>query len=82
MRADGWYIFVAGHLPWNVGPVGRWQRYTPSRANPSFYIERWMVGAYWDPIKDGRGRLLVNYEIDRSTDRRDNQLFIMAQVVF
>ena len=82
VRTDGWYIFVAGHLPWNVGPVGRWQRYTPSRANPSFYIEQWMVGAYWDPIRDARGRLLVNYEIDRSSDRRDNRLLIMAQAVF
>jgi len=79
---DGWYVLVAGHLPGRFGPIGRWQRYTENVAFPSLKVERWTAGAYWDALPKGRARLLLNYDFDRSTDRKDDSFNVMAQVVF
>jgi hypothetical protein len=79
---DGWYMLLAGHLPGRFGPIGRWQRYTENLAFPALKVERWTAGAYWDALPKGRARLLVNYEFDRSTARKDDGLYVMAQVVF
>jgi hypothetical protein len=79
---DGWYLLLAGHLPGRFGPIVRWQRYTENLAFPQVKIERWTAGAYWDALPKGRARLLVNYEFDRSTDRKDDGLYVMAQLVF
>jgi hypothetical protein len=81
VHAGGYYVLLWGRTPWNAAPIVRYQAYDPDLDAAGERISRFTVGGYYD-LLPVRARLLVNYDIDLSIDRRDNGLFVQAQVVF
>lgn len=79
--AAGAYLYAFAKTPWNLGPVARVEGYDPDRDRDGDLLRRWTLGAYYD-YKPVKARVLLNYELDHSTVRRDEALLVQTQVVF
>ncbi len=79
--AAGAYLYAYGKTPWNLGPVVRVEGFDPDRDANGDLQRRWTLGGYYDfrPIK---ARVILNYELDHSSVRRDDALLVQTQVVF
>ena len=79
--AAGAYVYAYGKTPWNLGPVARVEGFDPDRDLPGDLQRRWTLGGYYDfrPIK---ARVVLNYELDHSSVRRDDALLVQTQIVF
>jgi hypothetical protein len=81
IRSSGWYATAYGLLPGNFGPVFRAEAFDPNLDVPDDGRSLYTFGAYYD-VSPERVRLLLNYELDRSSVRQDDVLYAWTQVVF
>lgn len=79
--AAGAYLYAYAKTPWNLGPVARVEAFDPDRDANGDLQRRWTLGGYYDyrPIKV---RVILNYELDHSSVRRDDALLVQTQIVF
>ena len=81
VRSSGWYATAYGRLPGNFGPVVRAEAFDPNLDLPDDGRTLYTFGAYYD-LSPERVRLLLNYELERSSVRQDDVLYAWTQVVF
>jgi hypothetical protein len=73
-HSSGYYAMLVAKLPWNVGPVARFDVFDDFR--------RWTAGAFYG-LPGDRVRVLFNYEFWRDrAGRHDDKVYLWTQVVF
>ncbi len=76
----GGFVTLVGKLPGHAGPVARWEALDPDTGTGGDRIQRWTLGAWWEPV--AHLRLLADFELDRSDVRRDHLGIVWVQAMF
>lgn len=79
--ARGAYVVLVGKTKLDLGPILRWEAYSPDTDDGARDQGRITLGAYYD-LRPVNVRLLLNYELDSSESERDDVLHLLGQVVF
>jgi hypothetical protein len=74
-------VYGYGKSRWGLGPVARIEWFDPNRDVSGDFRRRYTLGAYYDHVPLN-ARIILNYELDDSTQRRDDLLLVQTQVVF